>query len=156
MHRRNGRQLAEDADRRTQMVQAFTEPVKILIADARDEVRGVANKFLSQFNVTVYEAKDIGEAVTQATAHELDIVFVHMRIPLPSDGATLIRELKSLQPAIPVIAYDKDLNGNVGEAIRSVADECIMPVPAEVALAEELIHRILKTFHLSRRAGMEG
>jgi CheY-like chemotaxis protein len=93
--------------------------------------------------------------VEQSEAHQPDLVFVNMTLPLPSDGATVIRELKARQPAVPVVAYASELNGEVGEAIRSVADEGIVPVPAETALAEQFIHRILTTFRLSRRAGME-
>lgn len=155
MHRPNGKQLAEIADHRAKMVQAFTEPVKILLVDDRPELRGAVSLFLTQFNVEVYQAMNIGEAITQAEEHIPDIVFVNMKIPLPSDGVLVIKELKACQPAVPVIAYAKDLAGDVGEAIRSVAGEGVMPVPGEIALAEDFIHRILATFKLSRRAGME-
>jgi DNA-binding NarL/FixJ family response regulator len=137
------------------LIKAIATPVRILLVDAREHVRLEVARFLTQFNVEVFEAVDIGQAVEQAELHTPDIIFVNLRIPLPSDGATVIRELKRLQPDVPVVAYAADLNGEVGEAIRSVAEEGIVPVPTTVALAQEFIHRILKTFKLSRRAGME-
>ena len=156
MHRPNGKQLAEIADHRAKMVQAFTEPVKILLVDDRPELRGAVSLFLTQFNVEVYQAMNIGEAITQAEEHIPDIVFVNMKIPLPSDGVLVIKELKARQPAVPVIAYASNLDeADVGGAIRSVVNEGVMPVPQELALAEDFIHRILATFKLSRRAGME-
>ena len=155
IHRRSEQKLTEDTDRRIKMIAAFTNPVKILLVDNRPDLRGAVALFLNQFNIDVYQAMNIGEAVGQAEAHEPDIVFVNMAIPLPSDGVTVIKELKARQPAVPVIAYAKDLNGDVGEALRSVAGEGVVPVPGEIALAEDFIHRILATFKLSRRAGME-
>jgi CheY-like chemotaxis protein len=155
MHNRRPEAVITDSDRNSALIRAFTEPVKILLVDSRAEVRNAVSRFLNQFNVETSEATNTGEAIMQSEAHLPDIVFVHMSLPLPSDGVTCIKELKSRQPTIPVVAYDSTLSGDVGEAIRSVADEGIVPVPGEVALAEDFIHRILATFKLSRRAGME-
>ena len=140
---------------REEMIKSIASPVRILLVDEREKVRGAVAEFLTQFNIEMFSAGDIGAAVNQAELHEPDIVFVNLQLPLASDGVTLIRELKQRQPAIPVVAYAADLTGDIFDAIRSVADEGIVPVQTDTALCESFMHRILKSFKLSRRAGME-
>ena len=140
---------------RQEMVDAISTPVRILLVDSREKILKAVSDFLAQFNIEMFSAGDAGAAVAQAELHEPDIIFVNLQLPLPSDGVTLIRELRLKQPAVPVVAYAADLTGDVFDAIRSVADEGIVPVQSDTALCESFMHRILKSFKLSRRAGMD-
>jgi CheY-like chemotaxis protein len=137
------------------LVEAMSSPLKILIVEPSANQREIVTDFFRQFNIEVTEAADISEAIHRARANPPHFVLLNMCLPLPSDGVTVIRELKRLFPAMPLVAYAPDLNGDVGEALRSVASEGVTPISSSIVTDQSGLHRLLAMFSLARRAGME-
>jgi len=76
----------------------------ILLVEDEEPVRMVAKTMLKSLGFTVYEASNGKEAIDlfQKYASHISIVVTDLGMPV-MDGYTLIRELKSLKPNLPVV-----------------------------------------------------
>jgi PAS domain S-box-containing protein len=76
----------------------------VLLVEDEEMVRSVANALLEMLGFTVIEASNGKEALEQYQNNASDITLVVTDIGMPvMDGYTLIRELKRLNPGLPII-----------------------------------------------------
>lgn len=78
----------------------------ILIVDDEDEIRAVLHNLLAKYGYRVIAALNGADATAQYTRHAGEVRAVITDIDMPVlDGVGLIRALKDLNPAVPVLVF---------------------------------------------------
>ncbi len=96
----------------------------VLVADDEKSLREVARQTLEEFNYRVLIAEDGMQALKMYEQHRGEISVILTDIMMPRmDGHTLIRKLRALDPALPVIATSGfDINPEEKTATGDGAD----------------------------------
>lgn len=76
----------------------------VLVVDDESAIRNITRQMLERFGYRVVTAAEGGEAVEVYARHreEVALVLTDMRMP-GVDGATLIRQLRKVDPALPIV-----------------------------------------------------
>ncbi len=79
------------------------KPVKrILVVDDDDTFRGTLSEVLSAHNYTPIAVPSAGEALRELDHGDIDVVISDIRMP-DTDGITLMKKIKEMNPEMPVI-----------------------------------------------------
>lgn len=122
---------------------------RVLIVDDDRAVRRTLELHLAEEGYEPVAAADGTEGVTKAVSEDVDLVLLDLRLP-GIDGFEVLRRLKALQPALPVIvitAYD-DMETAV-EAIRLGATDHLGK-PLDLDELDGVIHKALQILELQQ------
>jgi len=106
--------------------------MKILIIDDDADQREIRALLLSQTGFEVSEAGDAASAKTIAAEERPNAAVIDLRLPTIEDGLALIRDLKTMNPAMRLIVLT-GARANVLEArpVRLLVDQLLVkPAPA--------------------------
>lgn len=115
---------------------------RILLVEDEDMVRAVAERALTRagFDVTVASDGDIGLEIVQGGA-EFDLIVSDVVMPA-MDGPSMIREIRKLRPAMPVLF----MSGYAEEQLRNeigIADVHFLPKPFSVQQISDKVGSVL-------------
>jgi CheY-like chemotaxis protein len=102
-------------------------PLQVLVVDDSQALRARVRLALEQAGLTVVgEAADGAQALTQAAAHQPDVVLMDPRIPW-MDGIQTTRILRRRQPDTPVVLWSADYDARLDRAIRESGAQVGIP-----------------------------
>ena len=107
---------------------------RVLLADDDPLLREIAGEYLRGVGFSVTLAEDGEQALEEASAWRFDLIVTDMVMP-NLDGIELIKALKQVAPATPVIAISAGIGGANAELILRAAKA----VGAESVLVKPLV-----------------
>jgi CheY-like chemotaxis protein len=107
---------------------------RVLLADDDPLLREIAGEYLRGVGFSVTLAEDGEQALEEASAWRFDLIVTDMVMP-NLDGIELIKALKKVAPATPVIAISAGIGGANAELILRAAKA----VGAESVLVKPLV-----------------
>jgi CheY-like chemotaxis protein len=115
----------------------------VLLVEDDDQVRNIANTLLAMFGFAVVEAVNGKEALAlyQQHAPEITLVFTDLGMPI-MDGYELFRELKKLNPALPVIITSGFGDVEVSARIANEDIAGLLSKPYNAAQLREVLKRV--------------
>ncbi|MBC7848308.1 MAG: response regulator [Chitinophagaceae bacterium] len=91
---------------------ASLEGVHILIAEDNNVNLAVAKRFLTKWGITVTDAVNGREAVSKFRPGIFDLLLIDLEMP-EMDGATALREIRKIDPNIPILAFTAAVYDNI-------------------------------------------
>ena len=107
---------------------------RVLLADDDPLLRAIAGEYLRDVGFSVTLAEDGEQALEEVSAWRFDLIITDMVMP-NLDGIELIKALKQVAPATPVIAISAGIGGSNAELILRAAKA----VGAESVLVKPLV-----------------
>lgn len=102
------------------------KPLGILVVDDEQGIRDLMRDALSLEGHQVVCAQNGTEAIELLLSNKVDVVFLDIRMP-KGDGLTALREIRRLNPALPVVMITGCGKRQViDEAIRLGCDACLI------------------------------
>lgn len=133
--------------------------MKVLIVDDQASARRmIASCLDSLANVEILEAASLEEARQKLTQHLIDVALIDLRLdardPNNRDGMLLVRELREVSTAVPIVVTSASVMAEIRAAMRAgayayilkdeLSEELVLPVIRELqshrALAREVLH----------------
>jgi len=97
----------------------LSEQAAVLIVDDEEAVRFAVARFFAHRGFEVHEAGTLAEARRAVTERSLDAAIVDWSLP-DGDGLTLLRELKTIDPTLPVIVLTG--HATIALAVATIRD----------------------------------
>ena len=102
------------------------KPLGILVVDDEQGIRDLMRDALSLEGHQVICAQNGTEAIELLLSNKVDVVFLDIRMP-KGDGLTALREIRRLNPALPVVMITGCGKRQViDEAIQLGCDACLI------------------------------
>jgi two-component system response regulator AtoC len=102
------------------------KPLGILVVDDEQGIRDLMRDALSLEGHRVMCAQNGTEAIELLSSNKVDVVFLDIRMP-KGDGLTALREIRRLNPALPVVMITGCGKRQViDEAIQLGCDACLI------------------------------
>ena len=102
------------------------KPLGILVVDDEQGIRDLMRDALSLEGHQVICAQNGTEAIELLSSNKVDVVFLDIRMP-KGDGLTALREIRRLNPALPVVMITGCGKRQViDEAIQLGCDACLI------------------------------
>jgi len=124
-------------------VAARAEPVKgegrVLVVDDEPAVRRVAARMLRRLGYDAEEAEDGAAALARVRAQPGAYALVLLDLDMPHmDGRTCLRELRALEPELPVVISTGLLASEIRELLAD-AEVGLLPKPYEMLRLSEVV-----------------
>jgi len=88
------------------------EGIRLLIAEDNPVNLSIAKRFLTKWGIKVSEAVNGRDAVEQFKRAHYDLLLIDLEMP-EMDGASALREIRKINPAIPVVAFTAAVYDNM-------------------------------------------
>jgi two-component system NtrC family response regulator len=121
-------------------------PSRILLVDDDESIRKVLGYMLEEAGYAVESAPGADAGLRLASAHRPDLVLSDIKMP-GKDGLELLRELRALDPSIPVIILTAF--GTVGTAVEAMKHGASDYLTKPIA-RDDLLLTVAKTLKLHR------
>ncbi|TCO08050.1 PAS domain-containing protein [Natronoflexus pectinivorans] len=115
------------------------EKFPVLVAEDDELSSLFLKELLRELNCTVFHAQNGIQALTLFKQHKIDLVFMDVRMP-EMDGYQAAREIKKLNPEIPIVVQSAYALSIDKEENKDVFDECIAK-PLDPDMVKSLISK---------------
>ncbi len=127
---------------KAQPAQQWSGGGRVLLVEDEDMVRAVAQRALTRAGYTVTAASDGDEGLELVQAGgEFDVIVSDVVMPA-MDGPTMIREIRKLRPAMPVLFMSGYAEAQLREQI-DIADVHFLPKPFSVQQISDKVGAVL-------------
>jgi DNA-binding NtrC family response regulator len=116
---------------------------KILFVDDDPQMRELISDFFNAGEYSIVVAENGKSALDQITNFEFDAVITDLRMP-EMDGLTLLREIRALDPIVPVILITAF--GSIESAVEAIKDGAtnFVPKPFKVNTLKAIIDKAIE------------
>lgn len=129
--------------RRPGRMRPWASPKRVLVVNDHFEVRSVITEFLRRRGLIAIPVRDAASARVVCERIELDLVLLHM-IVLDLGEAALIRQVKLLRPAPPIVVVSAVMTPELERDCRALAVDEVLVKPIVLRPLERVISRLLK------------
>ena len=119
------------------------EKLRILHVDDDPEIRLLIAGSLREFGYVVATAGTVAEALQLAGDLEFNLCILDVRLP-DGTGIALCRQLRELQPGVPIVYYSAYAEPVEQREALSVCGDGFLKKPASAADLQEAIEKALK------------
>jgi DNA-binding response OmpR family regulator len=117
--------------------------IRVLHVDDDPDIRLMISASLQDFGYFVATAGSSGEALTLVREVNFDLFILDVRLP-DGNGVDLCREIRELQPNIPVLYYSAYASDEEQKAALSVCGDAYLKKPISMRKLEQTITALLE------------
>jgi two-component system, OmpR family, response regulator len=117
--------------------------VRVLHVDDDPDIRLMISASLQEFGYFVATAGSLAEALQLVQEVKFDLFILDVRLP-DGNGVDLCREIRELQPNIPVLYYSAYASDEEQEAALSVCGDAYLKKPVSMRKLEQTIASLLE------------